>query len=244
VVLSKRVVLAGLAILLAAGSARAQAWGGGATIGIVNDVEHHFHWDEFHSKDITGYLEYEIEKQIVVRATYGQMNVKGENAGQTFTLPSGEIRTMPDLTEDIRYATLGVSYEFFEGPFTSGMFAGIGGYKIVPTRSRRDRELPRQPRDRLRMARRSGRRVADDEAPLARRAPQHARDPLDPGPLHPLRRRRTDVPLLAPPFGWHLDCIRREIKAMNHNWLTPTNKILFTDRVVFRPVRLVFFLFL
>jgi hypothetical protein len=132
VVLSKRVVLAGLALLLAAGSARAQAWGGGATIGIVNDVEHHFHWDEFHSKDITGYLEYEIEKQIVVRATYGQMNVKGENAGQTFTLPSGEIRTMPDLTEDIRYATLGVSYEFFEGPFTSGMFAGIGGYKIVP----------------------------------------------------------------------------------------------------------------
>jgi hypothetical protein len=132
VVLSNRIVLAGLALLLAAGSARAQAWGGGATIGIVNDVEHHFHWDEFHSKDITGYLEYEIEKQIVVRATYGQMNVKGENAGQTFTLPSGKVMTMPDLTEDIRYATLGVSYEFFEGPFTSGMFAGIGGYKIVP----------------------------------------------------------------------------------------------------------------
>lgn len=131
-VLSNRIVLAGLALLLAAGSARAQAWGGGATIGIVNDVEHHFHWDEFHSKDITGYLEYEIEKQIVVRATYGQMNVKGENAGQTFTLPSGKVMTMPDLTEDIRYATLGVSYEFFEGPFTSGMFAGIGGYKIVP----------------------------------------------------------------------------------------------------------------
>jgi hypothetical protein len=30
---------------------------------------------------------------------------------------------------------------------------------------------------------------------------------------------------------------------MNHNWLTPANKILLTDRVVFRQVRLVFFLF-
>ncbi|HKA37508.1 MAG TPA: outer membrane beta-barrel protein [Thermoanaerobaculia bacterium] len=131
-VLSKRIVLASLALLLVAGRARAQAWGGGATIGVVNDVEHHFRWDGFHSKDIAGYLEYEIEKKVVVRATYGQMNVKGENAGQTFTLPSGEVRTMPDLTEDIKYATLGVSYEFFEGPFTSGMFAGIGGYKIEP----------------------------------------------------------------------------------------------------------------
>jgi len=132
VVFSKRIVLAGLALLLVAGSAKAQAWGGGATIGIVNDVEHHFHWENFHSKDIAGYLEYEIEQKVVVRATYGQMNVKGENAGQTFTLPSGEVRTMPDLTEDIKYATIGVSYEFFEGTFTSGTFVGIGGYKIEP----------------------------------------------------------------------------------------------------------------
>lgn len=130
--LSKRTVLAGLALLLVAAGARAQSWGGGATIAIVNDVEHHFHWEDFHSKDIAGYLEYEIERQVVVRATYGQMNVKGENAGQTFTLPSGEVRTMPDLTEGIKYATIGVSYEFFEGTFTSGMFAGIGGYKIEP----------------------------------------------------------------------------------------------------------------
>src|SRR5262245_13665900 len=101
VVLSKRIVLAALALLFVAGGARAQAWGGGATIGVVNDVEHHFHWDEFKSKDITGFLEYEIEQRVVIRATYGQMNVKGENAGQTFTLPSGEIRTMPDLPEDI-----------------------------------------------------------------------------------------------------------------------------------------------
>ena len=30
---------------------------------------------------------------------------------------------------------------------------------------------------------------------------------------------------------------------MNHIWLTPANKILFTDRALFGPVRLVFFLF-
>lgn len=132
VVLSKRIAFAVFAVLVFTARARAQSWGGGATIGLVNDVEHHFHWDEFHSKDIAGYLEYEIDRRVIVRATYGEMNVKGENAGQTFTLPSGEIRTMPDLTENIRYATLGVSYEFFEGTYTSGIFAGIGGYKIIP----------------------------------------------------------------------------------------------------------------
>jgi len=30
---------------------------------------------------------------------------------------------------------------------------------------------------------------------------------------------------------------------MNHSWLTPANKTLFTDRVDFHPVRHVLFLF-
>ena len=30
------------------------------------------------------------------------------------------------------YGTVGVSYEFWEGDYTSGIFAGIGGYRIRP----------------------------------------------------------------------------------------------------------------
>ena len=129
---SKKLVLVASSAFLFAAGALAQTWGAGMTIGVINDVESHFHWEDFHSKDVNGYLEYEVEPKVVVRATYGQMRVKGENAGKTFTLPSGEIVVMPDLTEDIKYATLGVSYEFFEGTFTSGLFGGIGGYKIEP----------------------------------------------------------------------------------------------------------------
>jgi hypothetical protein len=36
------------------------------------------------------------------------------------------------LTDRINYGTLGVSYEFWEGTYTSGLFAGIGGYRIEP----------------------------------------------------------------------------------------------------------------
>ncbi len=130
--LFKRLVLIGLAAFLPAGGALAQSWGAGVTIGAVNDVEHRFHWDEFKPKDIAGSLELEIEPKVILRATVGQMRVKGENAGKTFTLPSGSDVTLPDLTNDIRYATLGVSYEFWEGTYTSGAFVGIGGYKIEP----------------------------------------------------------------------------------------------------------------
>lgn len=129
---SKRFVLMSLAILLPAGRALAQHWGAGVSIGAVNDIEHHFRWNEFKPKDIAGHVEIEIEDKVIVRATVGEMKAKGENAGKTFTLPSGNDVVLPDLVNDIRYATLGVGYEFWEGTYTSGLFAGIGGYKIEP----------------------------------------------------------------------------------------------------------------
>ena len=131
-VVSKRTVLLALAACLLAAGARAQTWGAGVTLGAVNDVEHHFRFDEFKPKDVAGYLEFQVEPKIVLRGTYGQMRIKGENAGKTFTQPDGSQVTLPDLTEDIRYATVGVSYEVFEGFYSSGMFVGIGGYKIEP----------------------------------------------------------------------------------------------------------------
>ena len=30
------------------------------------------------------------------------------------------------------YATVGISYQFWEGDYTSGVFGGIGGYKVNP----------------------------------------------------------------------------------------------------------------
>ena len=131
--LSKRTVLIALSASLLGAAARAQTWGAGVTLGAVNDVEHHFRWDEFKPKDVAGYLEFEMEPKVILRGTYGQMRMKGENAGKTFTQPDGsQVGPLPDLTQDVRYATLGVSYEFFEGFYTSGIFAGIGGYKIEP----------------------------------------------------------------------------------------------------------------
>jgi len=129
----KRFALAGLApLLLPAARALAQSWGAGVTIGAVNDIENHFHWEDFKPKDINGSIEFEAQEKVIVRVTYGEMRAKGENAGKTFTLPSGSDVTLPDLVNDIRYGMVGVSYEFWEGSYSSGIFAGIGGYKIEP----------------------------------------------------------------------------------------------------------------
>ena len=122
-----------IAALLLAAPASAQTFGVGGTIGVVNDIEHHFHWEDFQSKDWNLFLEAEVQPKVIFRVTYGTLRVKGENAGTVVTPPgSTSPVTLPDLTEDIHYATAGVSYEFFEGIYTSGIFAGIGGYKIEP----------------------------------------------------------------------------------------------------------------
>jgi hypothetical protein len=128
-----------IAALLLAAPASAQTLGVGGTIGIVNDIENHFHWEDFNSKDWNILVESEVQPKVIVRVTYGQLRVKGENAGTVVTPPgSTEPVTLPDLTNDVHYATLGVSYEFFEGTYTSGIFAGIGGYKFEP------REVPEE----------------------------------------------------------------------------------------------------
>ncbi len=122
-----------IAALLLAAPASAQTFGVGGTIGVVNDIEHHFHWEDFQSKDWNIFVEAEVQPKVIVRVTYGKLRVKGENAGTVVTPPgSTEPVTLPDLTNDIHYATVGVSYEFFEGTYTSGIFAGIGGYKVEP----------------------------------------------------------------------------------------------------------------
>ena len=133
--LHKKLRLAGVVAFFAAGPLLAQtsSIGVGATIGLVNDVGGNFHVDEFKSKDVNIWADYEVQEKVLVRATLGTLKVKGANAGKDVALVSGGPSvTLPDLTEHIDYATVGVSYLFAEGGYTSGLFAGFGGYKVRP----------------------------------------------------------------------------------------------------------------
>lgn len=118
---------------LIAGSSLAQTFGVGATVGVVNDITHTFDVGEFKPRDYNFWLDWEVQKKVIFRTTVGRLDMKGINAGQVVTPPSGSSSiTLPDLTNHVDYGTLGVSYEFAEGPYTSGLFAGFGGYKIIP----------------------------------------------------------------------------------------------------------------
>jgi hypothetical protein len=125
----KRLWLAAAAALLSTASAQAQNWGFGASAGLVNDVEKRFHLDEFHRHDVNAWVQFEVEEKVQLRATFGSLKVAGSNAGTT---PESTNTPLPDLPDRINYASLGVSYEFWEGDYTSGLFGGIGGYRIEP----------------------------------------------------------------------------------------------------------------
>ncbi len=131
--LVKKLASAAIVVFLVAGSAMAQSVGVGATIGVVDDITDHFHLDEFKPKDVNLWVDYELEPKMLVRATFGTLKVHGANAGLEVT-PSGSSTpvTLPGLTDHVDYATVGVSYLFWEGDYTSGIFGGFGGYKIRP----------------------------------------------------------------------------------------------------------------
>jgi hypothetical protein len=129
--ISKRFILASAGILLSYGIAGAQAWGVGASVGLTNDVDHRFALDEFRRHDVNAWVQYELEERVVLRGTFGSLRVSGSNAGMTGDIGGSPVQ-LPDLTDRINYGTLGVSYEFWEGTYTSGLFAGIGGYRIEP----------------------------------------------------------------------------------------------------------------
>jgi len=120
------------AMLLLAQTARAQGWGVGASAGLVNNVDHRFRLDEFRRHDVNAWVEYELEEKVLLRGTFGSLRVSGANAGTTPIIDGSVGAPLPDLTDRINYGTLGVAYEFWEGTYTSGLFAGIGGYRIEP----------------------------------------------------------------------------------------------------------------
>ena len=131
--LHQKLGLAAVSAFLVAGPSLAQGVGVGATIGVVNDVGGKFHIDEFNKTDANLWVDYEVEDKTLVRLMLGTLHVKGSNAGKEVISPlTGDRITLPDLTEHIDYATLGVSYQLLEAGFKSGIFAGFGAYRVRP----------------------------------------------------------------------------------------------------------------
>lgn len=112
-----------------AGTTAAEDWGIGASIGLVNDVEDRLRLDEFENQDVNMWVDFRLDDQVILRGMFGSLKVKGENAGLLAGVPP---EPLPDLESRIDYATIGVSYLFWEGDYTSGLFGGIGGYRVDP----------------------------------------------------------------------------------------------------------------
>ena len=115
---------------LAAACGFAQDWTVGAAWGGVNDIERTFRLEGFHARDISAWVDYRLESHVLLRASYVSIKTTGDNAGKLVL--GGPPLLLPDLRVGMDAATLGVSYTFFEGFYTSGMFGGIGGYRIRP----------------------------------------------------------------------------------------------------------------
>jgi hypothetical protein len=132
--LTARRGLLSLAILLGSGfPVLAQDWSAGASIGLANDVQSSFQLEGFNQPDWNVWVGFELEKDAELRGTYGSLKVNGSNAGMLVSIPPGAPPApLPDLTDRINYVTVGVSYEFWEGDYTSGLFGGIGGYGVRP----------------------------------------------------------------------------------------------------------------
>ena len=110
--------------ILAPAAVRPQDWGLGASFGALNDVSHRFKISEFHARDLNGWVEFQLEDRVQLRGTYGSLRAPAARADES----------TPGLRSHVDYATIGVSYEFVEGQsdYTSGLFAGFGGYRVRP----------------------------------------------------------------------------------------------------------------
>jgi hypothetical protein len=125
-------VAAGLVTLAPAAPACGQSFGVGGAAGIVNDVSgDNVEFSGFQWGDANGWFEYRMERHTVLRLMYGSMWTQQSKSESTVTTPDGPV-TLPELDENVNYGIVSVSYLFWEGFFTSGLFAGIGGYGMRP----------------------------------------------------------------------------------------------------------------
>jgi hypothetical protein len=129
----RSLLLAGFGVALAAPALPQSpgTWGIGATYGSVNNVDDSFSLDGFKPSEYTIWADYRMERSTLLRMTYGSMWTTQALAGQTVTTPGGPA-TMPGYKERINYLTVDVSYTYWEGFYTGGIFGGIGGYSFNP----------------------------------------------------------------------------------------------------------------
>src|SRR5262249_27434492 len=117
------------------GCALAQSWRVGVAYGAVNDVQDTLSLGGFQSYDVNGWVDFvpdQTLERLAIRATFGELKVKGSQGGDTVTIPGGSL-TLPDLTDKIGYITVGSSYEFIEEDlFPPGFSGGTGGYRVKP----------------------------------------------------------------------------------------------------------------
>lgn len=142
----RRVGAGTLLSLAVAASATGEDWGVGAAVGLVNDVESRLRLEDFEASDAQAWVDYRLEDHVLLRATAGTMETKGENAGRQ--LPDSDV-FLPDLDQQIDYVTIGVAYQFWEGNYTSALFGGIGGYKINPDPTDEEFRNFRDPHERV-----------------------------------------------------------------------------------------------
>ena len=127
----KLATILGLAVICAAPAALAQDWGVGGSFGLVNDVEHRVRLSKFDPRDRNFWVDFKLEDRTLLRATLGSIETRSSKSELVVDVDDEEI-LLPEMKVDIDYLTLGVSYQFWEGDFTSGLFGGIGGYRFDP----------------------------------------------------------------------------------------------------------------
>ena len=115
-----------------AGRGLGQNWTAGAALGVSEDVSHRFALDELKSHDVSAWIQYETQPEVQVRGTFGSLRTTAANSERLVSIGGAPPVLAPRLTSHIDYATIGVSYEFVTGDYASGVFGGIGGYKIRP----------------------------------------------------------------------------------------------------------------
>jgi hypothetical protein len=111
--------------------ALAQQFGIGATYGWVNDVTHEWALDNFHTRDWETWFDARLQDNVLTRASFGSISTAGANVGASAVV-NGSPVIIPYYKTDIGYVTLDASYVFRMGPLNSGLFGGIGGYRISP----------------------------------------------------------------------------------------------------------------
>lgn len=110
---------------------RTEPFGVGASVGLVNSVDNGFHLDSFDTRDRNVWVEYRADDDIAVRATFGTLRVNGFNAGNSVTTGTSTA-VLPNLRDRVNYFTCSVSYIINERGWDSGLFAGVGGYRVDP----------------------------------------------------------------------------------------------------------------